>query len=42
MIGNTFITTGRDRISLAFGRRPGVGRTGSGPYPRVDEVSDQC
>ena len=29
-----------DRITLAFGRCPTVGRTGSGPYPRVDEVSD--
>ena len=30
----------RDWISLAFGRHPTVGRTGSGPYPRVDEVSE--
>ena len=40
MEGNTFVTTRGDRISLAFGRRPTVGRTGSGPYPRVDEVSE--
>ena len=39
MVGNT-VTTRGDRISLAFGRRPTVGRTGSGPYPRVDEVSE--
>ena len=41
MEGNTFVTTRGDRISLAFGRRPTVGRTGSGPYPRVDEVGEQ-
>ena len=40
MVGNTFVTTRGDRISLAFGRRLTVGRTGNGPYPRVDEVSD--
>ena len=40
MVRNTFITTRGDRISLAFGRCPTVGRTGSGPYPRVDEVSE--
>ena len=40
MRGNTFVTTRGDRISLAFGRRLTVGRTGSGPYPRVDEVSE--
>ena len=40
MEGNTFVTTRGDRISLAFGRRLTVGRTGSGPYPRVDEVSE--
>ena len=40
MEGNAFVTTRGDRISLAFGRRPTVGRTGSGPYPRVDEVSE--
>ena len=40
MEGNTFVTTRGDRISLAFGRRPTVGRTGSGLYPRVDEVSE--
>ena len=40
MEGNTFVTTRGDRISLAFGRRPTVGRTGSSSYPRVDEVSE--
>ena len=40
MEGNTFVTMRGDRISLAFGRRPTVGRTGNGPYLRVDEVSD--
>ena len=40
MEGNTFVTTRGDRISLAFGRRPTVGRTGDGPYPQVDEVSE--
>ena len=40
MEGNTFVTMRGDRISLAFGRCPTVGRTGSGPYPRVDEVSE--
>ena len=40
MVGNTFVTTRGDRISLAFGRHPTVGRTGSGPYPLVEEVSD--
>ena len=34
------MTTRGDRISLAFGRRPTIGRTGNGPYPRVNEVSD--
>ena len=28
MVSNTFITTQGDMISLAFGRRPTVGRTG--------------
>ena len=41
MVGNTFVTIRGDRISLAFGRRPTVGRTGSGPYPRVDEVCQE-
>ena len=40
MEGNAFVTTRGDRISLAFGRHLMVGRTGSGPYPRVDEVSE--
>ena len=40
MVGNTFVTTRGDRISLAFSRCPIVGRTGNGPYPRVDEVSE--
>ena len=41
MEGNTFMTTRGDRISLAIGRRLTVGRTRSGPYPRVDEVSEE-
>ena len=41
MVGNTFMTTRGDRISLAFGRCLTVGRTGNGPYPRVDEVSER-
>ena len=40
MVGNTFVTTSGDRISLAFGRCPSIGRTGSSPYPRVNKVSD--
>ena len=40
MVGNTFVTMRGDKINLAFGRHPTVGRTGSGPYPRVDEVSE--
>ena len=40
MVGNTFVTMRGDRISLAFGRHPTIERTGSGPYPRVDEVSE--
>ena len=34
------MTTRGDRISLAFGRCPTVGRTRGGPYPRVDEISE--
>ena len=37
---DTFLEPSLVRISLAFGRCPTIGRTGSGPYPRVDEVSE--
>ena len=35
------MTTRGGTISLAFGRRPTMGRTGNGRYPRVDEVSEK-
>ena len=41
MIGDTFVTTRGDRISWAHGQRPQLGRTGNGPYPRIDKVREQ-
>ena len=38
MMGNMFVTSRGDMISLPFGRCPTMGRTGSSPYPRVDEI----
>ena len=38
---HTFVTARGNRISRAHGHHLQLGRTGSGPYPRIDEVREQ-